>query len=59
MDLFGEISVTEQDIELWLDSIKNLSKTPSRRAAYAKVYNINHKIRTAKSNGRWPPEIKD
>lgn len=39
MYLFGEISVTDSDIELWLDSITNLSKTPSRRAAFAKAYN--------------------
>lgn len=58
MDLFGEVSVTKADIELWLDSIKNLSTTPSRRAAYAKAYNVNHKIRTAKLKGDWPPEIK-
>ena len=58
MDLFGEISVTEQDIELWLDSIKQLSATPSRRAAYPKAYNVEQKTHTAKRNGNWPPEIK-
>lgn len=58
MDLFGEVSVTKKDIELWLDSIKQLSATPSRRAAYAKAYNVEEKIRKAKRKGNWPPEIK-
>lgn len=58
MDLFGEVSVTTTDVELWLDSIKQLSATPSRRAAYAKAYNVEVKIRTAKRNGNWPPEVK-
>ena len=45
MDLIGEVSVTKADIELWLDSIKQLfSATPSRRAAYAKAYNVEQKI---------------
>ncbi|RFC37726.1 MAG: hypothetical protein DID92_2727743025 [Candidatus Nitrotoga sp. SPKER] len=59
MDLFGEVCVTESDKELWLDSIKQLSKLPSRRAAYAKAYNIEEKIRTAKRNGWWPPNLEN
>lgn len=59
LDLFGEVSVSTADVELWLDSIKQLSATPSRRAAYAKAYNVEEKIRTAKRNGNWPPEIKN
>lgn len=58
MDLFNDVSVTEADIELWLNGIKQLSATPSRRAAYAKAYNVIQKIKTAKRNGNWPPEIK-
>lgn len=58
MDLFGEVSVTKADIELWLDSIKQLSATPSRRTAYAKAYNVEQKIQIAKRAGNWPPEIK-
>lgn len=48
MDLFGEISVTKQDIELWLDNINQLSATPSRRAAYAKAYNVEQKLKQQK-----------
>lgn len=51
MDLFGEVSVTKADIELWLNGIKQLSATPSRREAYAKAYNVEEKIRTAKKTG--------
>lgn len=43
MDLFGDVSVTEADIELWLDSIKQLSAIPSRQTAYAKAYNVIQK----------------
>ena len=59
MDLFGEVSVTNTDVKLWFDRIRNLSATPSRRAAYAKAYNVEYKIRTAKRAGNWPPEFKD
>lgn len=54
MQLFGEIPVTEQDIELWLDNIPNLSQSKFRREAYRKAYRIEDKIRAAKQNRQWP-----
>ncbi|OIR10921.1 hypothetical protein GALL_70890 [mine drainage metagenome] len=54
MQLFGEIPVTEQDIELWLDNVPNLSQSKFRREAYRKAYRIEDKIRAAKHNRQWP-----
>jgi hypothetical protein len=53
--LFNECPVTEADIELWLDTIPNLSRATFRRDAYRKAYRIEDKIRAAKAAGRWPP----
>ena len=54
MYLFEDYPVTENDIERWLDSIPNLSKSPFRRQAYRKAYRIEDKIRSAKKDGTWP-----
>lgn len=54
MYLFEDYPVTQNEIEEWLDKIPNLSKTPFRRAAYAKAYNIPEKIREAKRRKEWP-----
>lgn len=43
-----EVPVSEQEINDWLDTIPNLSATPSRREAYRKAYNVDEKIRNAK-----------
>lgn len=59
MYLFDDCPVTEQDIELWLDTIPNLSALPSRRQAYRKAYGIEDKIRAAKQAGDWPPKRKE
>lgn len=57
MYLFDECPVTNQDIELWLNSIPTLSTAEFRREAYRKAYKIEEKIRAAKSQGQWPPKI--
>ncbi|MBI5917900.1 MAG: hypothetical protein HY849_00790 [Nitrosomonadales bacterium] len=55
-DLFGEIPVTLDDIETWLDYIPRMKDaTPSRRAWYAKNWNVVAKIKGAKKDGNWPP----
>ncbi len=56
--LFDEIPVTETDLELWLDTVPNLSRSPFRREAYRKAYHIEEKIRAAKAAGRWPPKTQ-
>lgn len=54
--LFNECPVTEEDVELWLDTIPTLSAANFRRQAYRKAYRIEDKIRAAKAAGHWPPQ---
>ncbi len=57
--LFDKIPVTEQDVELWLDSIPNLSAAHFRRQMYRKAYNVEDKIRAAKQDGTFPPRPRN
>lgn len=43
-----DVPVSEQEVNEWLDTIPNLSTTPSRREAYHKAYNVDEKIREQK-----------
>jgi hypothetical protein len=54
LDLFGEIPVTIDDVELWLDVIPAYPRTSWRRANYAASWNVPDKIRQAKASGHWP-----
>jgi hypothetical protein len=48
-DLFGDVIVTLDDVELWLDMIpRHLSNSPNARIRYAKNYDIANKIKVAK-----------
>jgi hypothetical protein len=51
-----KIEVTNEDVKLWLDGVKNLSSLESRRQQYRKQYNVDYKIRAAKRADNWPPE---
>ncbi len=42
--LFDEVPVTQQDIEAWLDTIPNLSRSEFRRKAYRQAYRIEEKL---------------
>jgi len=44
-----QIPVSESEVQEWLDGVRNLSALPSRREAYRKAYNVEDKIRAAKS----------
>jgi hypothetical protein len=51
-DLFGDVIVTLDDVELWLDKVpRHLSNSPNARSRYAKNYDIASKIKQAKING--------
>jgi hypothetical protein len=54
-DLFGQIAVSEADLTAWLDALPRLSRSPWRRALYARTWNIADKVRAAKTAGQWPP----
>jgi hypothetical protein len=50
-DLFGDVIVTLDDVELWLDTVpRYLSNAPNARLRYAKNYDIASKIKVAKMN---------
>lgn len=53
LDLFGEVQVTLDDVELWIDSRPNHSAetAPFRREQYAKYYNLASIISDAKLSG--------
>ena len=47
--LFPDIvPVSQAEIEAWLDTVPNLSRTPWRRRAYAEAYRVEEKIRATK-----------
>ncbi len=51
IDLFGEIPVTWDEVEEWVDRIQAISPTPWRRDWYIKNWNVIDKIRAAKHAG--------
>jgi hypothetical protein len=53
LDLFGEIVVTIDEVEYWLDHIVKFCGTPWRSAHYALWWNVADKIRAAKIDGTW------
>ena len=51
-DLFGDVIVTFDDVELWLDKVPvHLSDLPRSRLNYIKNYDVANKIKAAKLNG--------
>lgn len=44
-------SVTEQEVQEWLDNVPNLSKSTFRREAYRRAWNVDGKIRAFKRDG--------
>lgn len=57
LDLFGEVPVTIDDLEAWLDHIPRMRDASDRRRThYATQWHIADKVRAAKLAGLWPPE---
>lgn len=53
-DLFGEIPVTTDEVEIWIDVVPGWPRTlESRRRYYAQAWNVAEKIRAAKASGFW------
>ena len=51
-DLFGDVIITFDDVELWLDKVPvHLSALPRSRIKYIKDYDVASKIKAAKLNG--------
>lgn len=54
LDLFGEIPITTDEIEVWIDVVPGWPRTlASRRRYYAEAWNVADKIRAAKESGFW------
>lgn len=54
LDLFGEIPVTRDDVDTWLDVVPAYPRTSWRRENYAASWNVPEKVRAAKAAGTWP-----
>jgi hypothetical protein len=53
LDLFGQVQITKDDVELWLDNLPNFSSQTSynRREQYANFYDLSRIISDAMLNG--------
>lgn len=64
-DLFGDVVVTIEDVEMWLDAVPKIPRTsPLRREYYAKNWDVVNKIKAYKLSGEFwervepkPPEL--
>lgn len=52
-DLFGEIPVTQDDVQQWCDVMLHTSPMPWRRDYYIRAWNVPEKVRQAKVSGLW------
>ncbi len=52
-DLFGEVAVTIDDVECWLDVIVNNRVSTLKLGYYVVNWNVVDKIRAAKLDGDW------
>lgn len=52
-DLFGEVIVTQADIRLWLETVPRINPDGPRAAHYVKWWDVAHKIKQAKLQGRF------
>ena len=59
-DMFGDIIVTLDDVNIWLDSVPELKHaTQTRRNYYAENHDIANKIKLSKLDGSFEMLIKD
>lgn len=53
LDLFGEVPVTEDDLEAWVAAISPVHLSERLFAHYVRRYNVPDKIRAAKLRGEF------
>lgn len=59
-DLFGDIAVSLDDVELWLDFVPRIPRTsPRRREYYANNWDVVNKIKRAKLDGTFDALTSD
>lgn len=51
LDLFGEVVITLDDVECWLDSVPNLSLKSQRRQWYIEQWDVTNKIKCSILDG--------
>lgn len=56
-DLFGEVPVTQPEIDAWVRVIAKLEPGTPRAAYYIKGWNVPEKIRAAKIRGSFEDDI--
>lgn len=59
LDLFGDVVVTLDDVELWLDAVPQIPRNSPRRNYYAKNWDVANKIKLAKRDGSFEKFIND
>lgn len=52
-DLFNDIPVTLEDVQIWIDVVPGWPRTSSRRDYYARHWDVADKIKAAKISGFW------
>ena len=52
-DLFGDVVITLDDVEMWLDAVPKLPRDSPRRNYYAKNWDVANKIKSFKLAGRF------
>lgn len=51
LDLFGQVVITHDEIDRWLESVPRLTPGTARTAWYARAYDVPGKIARAKLEG--------
>lgn len=52
-DLFGQVIVTQADIDAWIEAVPRLQPGTARAAWYARAYDVPGKVARAKLSGSW------
>jgi len=60
LDLFGEVIITIEDVELWLDAVPHIFRDQTRqREYYAQNWNVTNKIKLSKLDGSFEKLITE
>jgi hypothetical protein len=60
LDLFGEVTVTYDDLDLWVSALApGYASNPHRRAHYIRVWDVANKVRRAKLAGTFESTIEN
>ncbi len=59
LDLFGDVPVTQRDVEVWLFNVPKLPHYLRNRSKYVTDYNVVSKIARAKKDGTWQEAVGD